>query len=166
MESFTNCQESYATRKSRHTLQPTALVNEVWVWLITDRAIGWKDRNHFYAVASIAMRHILVDYGRHRRAHGGDDDRKVALEEAAELPWKRELDLMVLGNALNELAQFDSRKYRIVELKFFGGFDLEEVVQMRTTSSIIRHVKSFLEYLFALLLHSQPRVRSPLLSKV
>jgi RNA polymerase sigma factor (TIGR02999 family) len=118
-----------------HTLQTTALVNELWLRLIKIKAVDWRDRHHFYAVASLAMRRILVDYARRRRAGDRGAARRVTLEEAAELSQERAPELAALDEALTELEKTDPRKCRVVELKFFGGLDTEEVADVLKVSS-------------------------------
>jgi RNA polymerase sigma factor (TIGR02999 family) len=119
-----------------HTLQTTALVNEVWTRLMQGKKVDWQDRKHFYAVASLAMRRILVDYARSRpHLAGGDAARQVALEEAAELSEDRAPELARLHEALAELEKIDARKCRIVELKFLVGLNVEEISDVLDVSA-------------------------------
>lgn len=107
-----------------HTLQPTALVNEAWLKLCAGANRGWQDRGHFFAVASRAMRQILVDHarGRGRQKRGGGWLRVTLSETPAPTPTgEREIDILALDEALTELESFDLRKCRVVELRFFGG---------------------------------------------
>jgi RNA polymerase sigma factor (TIGR02999 family) len=111
-----------------HTLQTTALVNEVWVRLMQGKQVEWQDRKHFYAVASLAMRRILVDYARGRpHVVGGAPAQHVGLEDAAELSADRAPELARLHEALSELEKMDARKCRIVELKYLVGLSGEEI---------------------------------------
>jgi RNA polymerase sigma-70 factor, ECF subfamily len=114
-----------------HTLQTTTLVNEAWMRLINARTVDWQDRAHFFAVASLAMRRILVDYAR-RRPHlaGGNKPQHVALEEAVELSQEYEQELAALDDALTELEKLDPRKCRVVELKFLVGLSVNEISQL------------------------------------
>ncbi|MFN7928133.1 MAG: sigma-70 family RNA polymerase sigma factor [Blastocatellia bacterium] len=110
-----------------HTLQPTALVNEAYLRLIDWKAVHWQNRAHFIGVAAQMMRRILVDHARRRQQqkHGGDAVR-VSLAEAAHLSDERAPDLVALDEALQALAAFAPRQSRVVELRFFGGLNVEE----------------------------------------
>jgi RNA polymerase sigma factor (TIGR02999 family) len=128
----------YARRqRADHTLQPTALVHEAFLKLVDENATPWNDRAHFFAVAATAMRQILTDHARARQAQkrGGGDWDKVSLDEAVLSQEKRDLDLVVLDEALTELAAYDERKHRVVELRFFGGLTVEEVAQLMSLST-------------------------------
>lgn len=121
-----------------HTLQPTGLVHEAFIKLVDKREIEWQDRNHFLAVAALAMRRILVDHarGRNREKRGGQFE-DIPLEDAgpaaASLP---SIDLIALDEALNKLAAFDERQAKIVELKYFGGMTLEETASILNISEV------------------------------
>ena len=110
-----------------HTLQSTALVNEVYLRLL-GQGLAVENRTHFFAVSSHLMRQILVDYARRRRAaKRGDGFERVTLSEAeALLPQTRTVDLLALDDALEELARADPQLTKIVELRFFGGLSIEE----------------------------------------
>lgn len=117
-------------RKERqgHTLQTTALINEVYLKLIDQRDVNWESRTHFFAIAAQAMRRILVDYARtaHRKKRGGDDI-NLPLEEAMlVMTEEKSVDLIALDEALNKLAKQDEQQARIVELRYFSGLTLEE----------------------------------------
>lgn len=109
-----------------HTLQPTALVNEVYLRLINVHCIEWQDRAHFFALCAQIMRRILINYAVARgvKKRGGSA-RKVPLDGVA-IPAKRVFDIVELNEALERLARLDPRKAQIVELHFFGGLGLEE----------------------------------------
>jgi RNA polymerase sigma factor (TIGR02999 family) len=109
-----------------HTLQSTALVHEAYLRLAVQQPLQLQNRAHFFAVAAQLMRQILVDYARNRKAAKRRNDCKIALDEAVELPQKRDLDVLALDEALKELARLDSQQARIVELRFFGGLSIEE----------------------------------------
>jgi RNA polymerase sigma factor (TIGR02999 family) len=113
-----------------HTLQPTALVHEAFMRLADDRGADWSGRDHFFAVAAMAMRQILVDHARRRKARkrGGDWDR-VTLE-AAVAPSGTDLDVVDLDEALQRLAAHDPRQARVVTLRFFGGLSNEAVADV------------------------------------
>ncbi len=110
-----------------HTLQSTALVNEVYLRLL-DQGLAVENRTHFYAVSSHLMRQILVDYARrHRSQKRGEGFERVTLSEAeALLPQVRNVDLVALDDALSELAKSDPQLTKIVEMRFFGGLSIEE----------------------------------------
>jgi RNA polymerase sigma factor (TIGR02999 family) len=109
-----------------HSLQPTALVHEVYLRLVDQDRVAWQNRAQFFGVASQMMRRILVDRARARRtAKRSGQWTRVTLDEAA-LAASRDVDVVDLDLALTKLATFDERKSRIVELRFFGGLSLEE----------------------------------------
>src|SRR5436305_14709186 len=122
----------YMRRERRgHTLQTTALVNEVYVRLIDQKSMSFESRAHFFGIAARAMRQILVEYARARGAvkRGGAMER-VALEEAALVSDKPSAELIALDEALSELVEFDERLSRVVELRFFGGLSVEETAEV------------------------------------
>ena len=112
-----------------HTLQTTALVHEAYLKLVDQRAVsGWNDGGHFFAVASQAMRRILVDYARqrHREKRGGVDE-ALPLEEALlAVADEADLDLVALDEALNRLAEIDPDQEKLVELRYFAGLSLDD----------------------------------------
>jgi RNA polymerase sigma-70 factor (ECF subfamily) len=113
-----------------HILQTTALVNEAWVRLINWPDVSWQNRAHFIGMAARLMRRVLVDEARRRRAqkHGGDVVH-VSLAAAEGIAHEKGVDLVALDDALKELAAFDERQSKIVELRFFGGLNLEETAE-------------------------------------
>ncbi|HEX5885826.1 MAG TPA: sigma-70 family RNA polymerase sigma factor [Pyrinomonadaceae bacterium] len=115
--------------RNGHTLQTSALVNEAYLRL-ADQKVVWQNRAHFFAVTARVMRHILIDHARRRRyaKHGGDA-RQVSLGDAAAMSLERAAELIALEEALDELAQLDQRKSRVVELRYFGGLSLEETAE-------------------------------------
>jgi RNA polymerase sigma factor (TIGR02999 family) len=109
-----------------HTLQTTALIHEAYLKLVDQRQVHWQNRAHFFAIAAQLMRRILVDHARtHRRAKRGGGDIRVTLTEAVAGTQERDINLIALDEALSKLAAFDARQGRIVELRFFGGLDVE-----------------------------------------
>lgn len=114
-----------------HTLQPTALVHEAYVKLLDQRSTAWTDRLHFFAVASRIIRRILIDHARARDAdkRGGGRTR-VSLEGMDIAGGEREVDLLALNEALEELAQLDEQQAKVVELRYFGGCTVEDVAQI------------------------------------
>lgn len=111
-----------------HTLQSTALVHEAYLRLEKQGAERFRNRAHFIAISAQLMRQILVEYARAHRAAKRDGGCKLTLDEA--LAFKsRNLDLVTLDDALNELARLDPHQSRIVELRFFGGLSIEETAR-------------------------------------
>jgi RNA polymerase sigma factor (TIGR02999 family) len=112
--------------RAGHSLQPTALVHEVYLRLVGSRPVDWQDRRHFYALCSRLMRQVLVQHSRLHRAQrrGGGAVPLVFDERLSAL--RRAPDLVRLDEALQALAQTDERKSRVVELRFFGGLSAEE----------------------------------------
>jgi RNA polymerase sigma factor (TIGR02999 family) len=121
-----------------HTLQPTALVNEVYLRLIGQRKVQWQNRDQFFAVAALLMRRILVDYAKGRQtAKRGSGAVKLPLDEAVGIaPVGEGLDLEALDEALSRLAEIDPRQSRIVELRFFVGLSHEEIAELMKISVI------------------------------
>jgi RNA polymerase sigma factor (TIGR02999 family) len=117
-----------------HTLQATALVNEAYLRLVDIRAVDWQDRAHFMAIAAQTMRRVLVDAARARAAEkrGGDMERVdhgasgVDLDDMPAPGTDRALELCALDEALDALARMDSRRAKVIELRFFGGLTVEE----------------------------------------
>jgi RNA polymerase sigma factor (TIGR02999 family) len=111
-----------------HTLQATALVHEAYLRLLGQRSPSWQNRNQFFAIASQMMRRILVDHARARRASKRQGQRiRLELNEEVASAGPREVDLIVLDQALNDLTALDPRQGRMVELRFFAGLSHEEV---------------------------------------
>jgi RNA polymerase sigma factor (TIGR02999 family) len=135
------------------TLQPTILVHEAYIRLSAQNP-GWKNRAHFFAVASQLMRWILVDHARARHAGKRQGGTMVTLgDEAGSMP--RELDIISIDKALNELAMADPRQAQIVELRFFGGLTHEEIastldISVRTVKRQWRLVRAWLHQRIAL----------------
>jgi RNA polymerase sigma-70 factor (ECF subfamily) len=111
-----------------HTLQPTALVHEAFVKLINSPTDGFNSRAHFMAVASTAMRQILTDHARRKRADKrGGGAGKIELDAAEGFIKGKEIDIVDLDEALTQLRAFDDRKHRVVELRFFGGLEMQQI---------------------------------------
>jgi len=121
-------------RKS-HTLQPTALVHEAYLRLVGQDNPRWEDRSHFYGVAARLMRQILVEHARRKNAIKRAA-RTVSLEDALNFHQDRSRDLVALDNALNALEKLDARKCKAVELRYFGGFSMDEVAQALDVSLV------------------------------
>ncbi len=113
-----------------HTLQPTALVNEVYLRLVDRNRVSWSDRAHFFAFAASSMRRILVDHARTRRSQKrGGSARRVTLGEAEAIAGRKEVDLIDLDRALTALGALDERQARLVELRYFGGLTISETAE-------------------------------------
>jgi len=136
--------------KPGHTLQPTALVHELYVKLVDQKRVQWESRRDFFAVAAQLIRRILVDYARKRHAaKRGSGGPKISLDEALGLPDVRDPNLIALDDALQALEQVDPRGSRIVELHVFAGLKLEEIAEVLkiSRSTVIRdwnHAKLWL----------------------
>ena len=109
-----------------HTLQPTELVDEAMMRLLGQRQVQWVSRSQFFAVASQTIRRILVDHARHRRRIKRDHGVRVTLDEGVAEVTARSVDLIALDDALEQLDTLAPRQARVVELRFFGGLDIEE----------------------------------------
>jgi RNA polymerase sigma-70 factor (ECF subfamily) len=141
-----------AGERPGHSLQTSALINEAYIRLIDCRQVQWQDRIHFLAVSAQLMRRILVDHARRRNAKRGGGVPHLALEEAFEVGdgSSRARDLEALDDALNALAEFDSRKAKVVELRFFGGLSTEEMAEALRVSpnTILRDWNSAKAWLY------------------
>jgi RNA polymerase sigma factor (TIGR02999 family) len=121
------------------TLQTTALVNEAYLRLAGSTNISWQNRAHFFAVTAQVMRRILIDHARRRQyvKHGGEVQRvpfETAISEAAVMSQPRAAELLALNDALDELAKLDPRKGQVVELRYFGGLNIEETAKVLDVS--------------------------------
>jgi RNA polymerase sigma factor (TIGR02999 family) len=119
-----------------HTLQTTALLNEAYLKLIDQKKTRWQNRAHFFAIAAKIMRRILLNYARdqHRQKRGGGAV-QVSLSEVS-LLMERPEALIALDEALERLSKIDERKSRVVELKFFGGLETEEIAEVLKVSPV------------------------------
>jgi RNA polymerase sigma-70 factor (ECF subfamily) len=114
-----------------HTLQTTALVNEAYLKLIDQRQVHWQNRAHFFALASQLMRRILLDHARTRcRNKRGGEAVHVDLNEVAVISPEKSENLIALDEALKRLAEFDLKKSKIVEMRYFGGLSVNEVAEV------------------------------------
>ena len=123
--------ESYLRdERSAATLQPTALVHEAYLRLVAQDLPDWQSRSHFFGVAAHLMRQVLVDHARKTKSQKrGGGAAKAPFEEAFSFAPERSSDVIALDDALNALAAIDPRKCKIIELRFFGGFSIEETAQ-------------------------------------
>ena len=119
-----------SSERSNHTLQPTALVHEAFLRLDQQAGIDWKNRSHFFGIASRLMRQILIDHARlhatakrgNRPIHFSLDDVQIPIEERAD-------SLLVLNDVLDRLEKFDAQQAKIVEMRFFGGMNNTEIAE-------------------------------------
>jgi RNA polymerase sigma-70 factor, ECF subfamily len=125
-----------ARERAGHLLQTTALVNEVYIQLVDCADINWQGRAHFFAVSAQLMRRILVDFARGRDTKKrGRSIPHISLDEAPNLCKEPDPDLVALDDALSALAAIDERKSKTVELRFFGGLNVEETAAVLKVSA-------------------------------
>ena len=119
----------YMSRERKgHTLQTTALINEAYVRLVDQKNVQWANRSHFFAISAQIMRRILIDHARrHAYAKRGGGAQQVSLEEAATVAPDLGLELIRLDEALKTLAEMDPRRSQVVEMRYFGGLNNEEI---------------------------------------
>jgi RNA polymerase sigma factor (TIGR02999 family) len=125
-----------------HTLQTTALINEAYLKLIEQKSVKWQNRSHFFAIASTAMRRILLDHAKERmRKKRGGGAVHLDLEEAALMSEEKSAELIALDDALNRLAEVDPFKSQVVEMRHFGGMTVEETAEALGIApiTVIRH---------------------------
>ncbi|MBS1794882.1 MAG: sigma-70 family RNA polymerase sigma factor [Acidobacteria bacterium] len=132
-------QASRYLKKERpgHTLQTTALIHEAYIKMLGVNAIEWQNRSHFFAIASTAMRRILVDHARERkREKRGGALENLPLDEALPISSKeRNVDLLALDEALDRLARLDPRQAKVVELRYFSGLSIDETAEILGVSN-------------------------------
>lgn len=116
---------------SGHSFQTTELIHEAYLKIANQDGHNWQNRAHFFSVAAQVMRHILVDYARSKQSkkRGGSQER-VSFSEGLNFSSENSDEIVALDEALNELAELDERKSKVVELKFFGGLSTEEVAEV------------------------------------
>jgi RNA polymerase sigma factor (TIGR02999 family) len=116
--------------RREHTLQSTALVHEAYVRLVGQN-VQWQDRAHFFGIASRLMRQILVEHARsHQAEKRGGDAPRIALDEIGEIAGRVDVDLVMLDDALKNLAEMDPQQSRIVELRFFAGLSIDDTSEV------------------------------------
>lgn len=125
----------YMSRERKgHTLQTTALINEAYVRLVGQK-VNWANRSHFFAISAQIMRRILIDHARrHAYAKRGGGAQQVSLEEAATVTPDQSAELIRLDEALTSLAEMDPRRSQVVELRYFGGLNNEEIAGVLNVS--------------------------------
>lgn len=128
-----------------HTLQATALVNELYVQFIDQKRVNWQNRAQFFGVASQIIRRLLVDHARARqRLKRGGGALKMEWSEAINASKPVEMDVIALDDALNRLATMDPQQSRIVELRFFGGLSIEDTAEaLKLSSATVKRHWSF-----------------------
>jgi RNA polymerase sigma-70 factor, ECF subfamily len=127
---------SYLRRERKgHTLQPTALVHEAYLRLVTQKNPTWQDRKHFFGVAARLMRQILVQHARRKHA-GKRGSCRVSLEDAVSFQRQRSRDLVALDQGLITLEKIDPRKCKAVELRYFGGLSMDEIAYSLDVSPV------------------------------
>lgn len=125
-----------AAQRNDHTLQPTALVHEAYVRLLGDRPRDWSGRLHFFSVAAMAMRQILVNHAVAKASQKrGLGFERVSLSDAVDMANEGEIDVVRLNAALDELEQLSPRQARIVEMRFFAGLEVKDVAEALNVSS-------------------------------
>jgi RNA polymerase sigma-70 factor, ECF subfamily len=118
-----------------HSLQPTALLNEAYLRLVDVRRVNWQSRAHFLAMSARIMRRVLVEAARARRyQRRGAGATRVTLDEGLLVGKAPDVDVIALSEALDEFAQIDERKSRVVELRYFGGMTVAETAEALTIS--------------------------------
>jgi RNA polymerase sigma-70 factor, ECF subfamily len=118
-----------------HTLQTTALINELYLRLPALKLIDWQNRAHFFALCARQMRRILTDQARARQSHKrGDGAKAISLDNALVISPEPSADLVAVDDALNQLAKVDDRKSQVVTMRFFGGLSVEETAEVLKVS--------------------------------
>ena len=126
----------FRSEPKENTLQPTALVHEAYMKLVGQTHADWQGRTHFFAVAAQAMRRILVDHARRRRAaKRGGNRHRIALDDNLVIESNRDEDLLALEDALTKLTKLDPRQAQMTELRFFGGLSVAEVAKVMGIST-------------------------------
>jgi RNA polymerase sigma-70 factor (ECF subfamily) len=111
-----------------HTLQTTALINEAYLRLVDQKHVHWANRSHFFGISAQIMRRILIDHARrYDYAKRGGGAQRISLDEAAVVAKQRGRTLLLLDEALKSLAKIDPRRSQVVELRYFGGLNNEEI---------------------------------------
>jgi len=124
-----------ARERSGHTLQATALINELYLRLSDLKLIDWQNRAHFFALCARQMRRILTDQARAKQSHKrGGGAQPVSLDVAPAAAPETSADLVAVDDALNRLAKEDERKSQVVEMRFFGGLSVDETAEVLKVS--------------------------------
>lgn len=142
-----------------HTLQPTALVSEAYLKLFRRTDAKWNDRKHFFALAAKAMRQLLVDHARARSAEKRGGHREdLSLDAAVSQAAGFDFDLIDLNDLLDEMAGFDAAQARVVELRYFGGLEMQQIADVLGTSlsTVEREWRAARAWLFVRLKANDP----------
>lgn len=124
-----------AGERPGHTLQATALVHEVYLRLVDQHSVDWRNRAHFFSIAAEMMRRILVNHAVNRRAQKrGSGETLLSLDEVVSFPNRQNVDLILLDEILNRLGELDPVQARIVEMRFFAGLTSAEVAEVMGVS--------------------------------
>lgn len=145
--------------RENHTLQPTALVNELYLKLAQREQVAWTNRGHFFAFAARTLRRILVDHARkHRAEKRGGTESHLSLEDNIALTQQKDVDVLDLNRALETLAEDDPRLAQVVELRFFAGLTIEETASVMElgTATVKRDLKMARAFLLHRLKHQGP----------
>lgn len=141
--------------RPENVLQPTSVVNELFLKLVRQRSLRFEDREHFYSLSARLMRRILLDQARSQHRQKRDGGASVPLSE--DLAWidAKHVETMDLDRVLDELEELDARKCRMVELRFFAGFTAEETAELLNTSkaTVDRELKFARGWLYERLQH-------------
>ena len=123
---------SYMRREPKgHTLQTTALINEAYVRLVDQHSVRWQNRSHFFAISAQIMRRILVDHARqHLQAKRGGGAKRISLDEVMIVAKERSEEVLMLDEALANLARLDPRRSQVVELRYFAGLNNSEIASV------------------------------------
>jgi RNA polymerase sigma factor (TIGR02999 family) len=114
-----------------HTLQTTALINEAYLRLVDQKCVHWANRSHFFGISAQIMRRILIDHARrYDYAKRGGGAQRISLDEVAVVAKERARSLLMLDEALKTLAKIDPRRSEVVELRYFGGLNNEEIARV------------------------------------
>jgi len=122
--------------RAGHTLQPTALVHEAYLRLVDQSPSGVENRAQFFGIAARLMRQVLVDHARSRLASKRGGGNVTSLDDSADISPQKDLNVIALDDALNELSRLDERQARIVELRFFAGLTIEETSRVLDISEV------------------------------
>lgn len=120
----------FSSERQEHTLQPTALVNEVYMRLVGARKVEWRNRAHFFGIAGRLMRQVLVDHARTHRAQKRGGEQVHSTIDLDLLPERRAVDLIALDDALETFAQIDPKGSQVVEMRYFAGLTQEEIAEV------------------------------------
>ena len=126
---------AHLSRNKPSTLQPTAIVHELYFTLVDQSRATWRDRAHFFATASIMMRRLIVDHARRSSADKRGAGQLISLDAGMDAAVERPAEIVRLHDALEELQQLEPRQAKIVELRYFGGLSIEETAEVLQISS-------------------------------